>query len=539
MVTTLAGVKRKVSPMAGRAFNRAVLTPQQREKAMKEGLCYGCMGRGHRFKDCPKKTKMAANMILNPLTESEEELEDLLDDEDRLPHILSVTVAKTMSDVPDAFLSSEAQKGYEFPDTALIVMNGIVQGQQVKVLFDTGSTHNFISSRLVKKLKLPTQKSAYNYMVELADGKGTEIWDQQVIDLPLKVQSYEEKLNFEITRLARFDIVLGKQWHVHKKPLIDFSAHIYQFEFEGKRVMIRGEPDLPQMNLLKATKLLKIECKHIYFCYILNISNVHSSGNADGSGSSTTPAQVLSDKIRAEFLDVFKSELPSGLPPHRNVEYKIELVPGAAPVNRPLFWMSLKEELEVRKVVDEYLEKGLIRPSFSPFASPVLLVKKKDGSFRMCVDYRALNKLTIKHRYPMSRIDDLLDALHGAIVFSKIDLKSGYHQIRVKEEDVYKTAFRTRFGQYEYLVMPFGLTNAPAIFMMLMNDVLRPFMGQFVVDFIDDVLVYSKSLQEHEPHLFTVFQALRDIKLYANSDKTCLCLNEIDYLGHVISADGI
>ncbi|MCO5560625.1 hypothetical protein L7F22_014241 [Adiantum nelumboides] len=194
--------------------------------------------------------------------------------------------------------------------------------------------------------------------------------------------------------------------------------------------------------------------------------------------------------------------------------------------------MSLQEEIVVRKTLDEYLNKGLIRPSFSPFAAPVLLVKKKNGTFRMCIDYRALIKITVKHRYPMPRIDDLLDALGGATIFSKIDLKSGYHQIRVKDEDVFKIAFRTRFGQYEYLVMPFGLTNAPATFMMLMNDILRLYMGKFVVDFNDDVLVYSKSIEDHESQLVTVFQTLREAKLYANPEKTALCLAEIEYLGN-------
>ena len=148
---------------------------------------------------------------------------------------------------------------------------------------------------------------------------------------------------------------------------------------------------------------------------------------------------------------MFKFELPSGLPPHKNMEHRIELILGANPIARPLYRMSFKEENEVKKGVDEYLSKGLIRPSLSPFASPDLLVKKKDCSFRMCVDYRALNEVTIKHRYPMPRVFDLLDALGGATIFSKIDLKSGYHQIRVREEDVHKTTFWTRFGHYEYL----------------------------------------------------------------------------------------
>ena len=279
-----------------------------------------------------------------------------------------------------------------------------------------------------------------------------------------------------------------------------------------------------------------LDYKFLYLCYSIN---VRPSMDTQASGSSTTPALNLSSKIKAAFFDVFTTKLPTGLPPCRNVEHRIELVPGANPVTQPSYRMSIKEETEVRKVIDEYLSKGLIRPSFSPFASPILLVKKKDGSFCMCVDYRALNKITVKHRYPMPRIDDLLDALGGATVFSKIDLKSGYHQIRVRDEDVHKTAFRTRFGQYEYLVMPFGLTNAPATFMMLMNDILRPFMGQFVVDFIDDVLVYSKNLIDHEVYLHSIFQALREHGLLANSDKTFLFLAEIEYLGYIVSADGI
>ena len=287
-----------------------------------------------------------------------------------------------------------------------------------------------------------------------------------------------------------------------RNPIIDFSSHVIQFEHEGHRLLIRGDPDLSEAKLLRSTKMLKLECKYLYLCYIVK---VNQSMDSTVDGSSTSQALNLSSKIKAEFTDVFKFALSTGLPPRRNVEHRIEIIPGANRVTRPPYRMNLKEENEVRKVVDEYLSKGLIRSSFSPFASPVLLVKKKDGSFRMCIDYRAVNKITVKHRYPMPSIDDLLDSPGGATIFNKIHLKSGYHQIQLRDKDVYKTAFRTRFGQYEYLVMPFGLTNAPATFMMLMNDVLRPFMGRFVVDFIDDVLVYSKNIQEHKGHLFSIF----------------------------------
>ena len=292
-------------------------------RSMKDGLCYGCLGQ-HKFKDCPKKAKVTANMMLNPLPETEDSKEDLLDSPVESPqHILAISVTKKVSSLPDAVLSPGAQKGYQFPDTEQIVLKGTVNQHPVKVLFDTGSTHNVISSRLVKKLKLQTQPSNYSYTVELADGKGTEVWDRQVVDLPFQIQSYEDRLDFDITRLARFDLVLGKQWHAWKKPIIDFSTHVIQFQHDGKRLLIRGEPDFSEAKVLKATKMLKLECKYIYLCYILNVTRMDLT---DG-GSSSIPSLNLSSRIQAEFADVFRTELPIGLPPCKNVEHRIELIP--------------------------------------------------------------------------------------------------------------------------------------------------------------------------------------------------------------------
>ncbi|GKA04963.1 putative reverse transcriptase domain-containing protein [Tanacetum coccineum] len=190
-------------------------------------------------------------------------------------------------------------------------------------------------------------------------------------------------------------------------------------------------------------------------------------------------------------------------------------------------------------VLQELLERGFIRPSVSPWGAPVLFVKKKDGSMRLCIDYRELNKITIRNRYPLPRIDDLFDQLQGAKHFSKIDLRSGYHQLRVKEQDISKTAFRTRYGHYEFLVMPFGLTNAPAVFMDLMNRVFHEFLDKFVIVFIDDILVFSKSKEEHEEHLRTVLQILRQEKLYAKFSKCEFWLSKVAFLGHIVSAEGI
>ncbi|GJS32074.1 putative reverse transcriptase domain-containing protein [Tanacetum coccineum] len=185
------------------------------------------------------------------------------------------------------------------------------------------------------------------------------------------------------------------------------------------------------------------------------------------------------------------------------------------------------------------LENGFIRPSVSPWGAPVLFVKKKDGSMRLCIDYRELNRITIRNRYPLPRIDDLFDQLQGAKYFSKIDLRSGYHQLRVREQDISKTAFRTRYGHYEFLVMPFGLTNAPAVFMDLMNRIFHEYLDKFVIVFIDDILVYSKSEEEHERHLRIVLEILRQKKLYAKFLKCEFWLQQVTFLGHIVSADGI
>jgi hypothetical protein len=249
-------------------------------------------------------------------------------------------------------------------------------------------------------------------------------------------------------------------------------------------------------------------------------------------------ARIQDFPVVRDFPEVFPEELP-GLPPSRQVEFHIDLIPGAAPVAKSPYRLAPSEMQELSGQLQELLDKGFIRPSSSPWGAPVLFVKKKDGSLRMCIDYRELNKLTIKNRYPLPRIDDLFDQLQGATYFSKIDLRSGYHQMRVREEDVPKSAFRTRYGHYEFLVMPFGLTNAPAVFMDLMNRVCRPYLDKFVIVFIDDILIYSRSKKDHEQHLRLILELLRDQKLYAKFSKCEFWLREVQFLGHVVNEKGI
>ncbi|KAL5558538.1 hypothetical protein UlMin_034749 [Ulmus minor] len=239
-----------------------------------------------------------------------------------------------------------------------------------------------------------------------------------------------------------------------------------------------------------------------------------------------------------EFKGVFPEDLP-GIPPDREITFEIELLPGTAPISKAPYRMAPAELKELQTQLQELLDKGFIRPSHSPWGAPVLFVKKKDGTLRMCIDYRELNKMTIKNKYPLPRIDDLFDQLKGAAIFSKIDLRSGYHQLKIKENDIPKSAFRTRYGHYEFLMMPFGLTNAPAAFMDLMNRVFKEYLDKFVIVFIDDILIYSRNRDEHAEHLRVTLQTLKEHRLYAKFSKCEFWLDRVQFLGHVISKEGI
>jgi hypothetical protein len=219
------------------------------------------------------------------------------------------------------------------------------------------------------------------------------------------------------------------------------------------------------------------------------------------------------------------------MPPEREVEFVIDLLPGTAPISKRPYRMFVEELQELKKQLTELHEAGYIRPSSSPWGAPVLYVQKKDVSQRMCVDYRSLNDVTIKNKYPLPRIDDLVDQMRGARVFSKIDLRSGYHQMKIRPSHIPKTAFSTRYGLYEFTVMSFGLTNAPAYFMNLMNKVFMEYLNKFIVVFIDDILIYSKNDTEHEEHLRMVLQKLRDNQLYAKFTKCDFWLDEVHFLG--------
>jgi len=327
--------------------------------------------------------------------------------------------------------------------------------------------------------------------------------------------------------LGSFDIVIGMDWlSKHHAEIICHEKTIRIPLSNGEVLVIQGEKSGTPLNIISCMKAYKC-LKTGYFAVLAHVKE-----------KKVEEKKVEDVLVVREFPEVFPEELP-GLPPSRQIEFHIDLVPGATPVARAPYQLAPSELLELSNQLQELLEKGFIRPSFSPWGAPVLFVKKKDGSFRMCIDYRELNKLTIKNRNPLPRIDDLFDQLQGSKFYSKIDLRSGYHQLKVKEEDVPKTTFRTRYGHYEFLVMPFGLTNAPAVFMDLMNRVCKPYLDQFVIVFIDDILIYSKSKEEHEQHLKKILELLKKEKLYAKFSKCEFWIEKVQFLGHVVSNEGI
>nr|GEX70493.1 putative reverse transcriptase domain-containing protein [Tanacetum cinerariifolium] len=364
-----------------------------------------------------------------------------------------------------------------------------------RVLFDSGSDKSFVNVNFSHLIDIEPVKVDHSYEVELADGR--------VVNTNTILRGYALNLVnhlFEIIlmpiELGTFDVIIGMDW------LILHDA-----------IIVCGKKEV-HVPLKKRTLVVKVFEKE--------------------------PAERRLEDVPVicKFSNVFPEDL-SGLPPPRQVEFEIKLVLEAAPVARAPYRLAPSEMKELAKQLQELSDKGFIRPSSSSWGAPMLFVKKKDGSFRMCIDYRELNKLTIKNRYRLPRIDDLFDQLQGSSVYSKIDLRSGYHQLRVREKDIPITAFRTRYGHYEFQVMSFGLTNAPAVFMDLMNRVCKSFLDKFLIVFIDDILIYSKNKEEHKEHLRIILELLQKEKLYAEFSKCEFWLDSVKFLGHVINSQGV
>ncbi|CAA0810389.1 Uncharacterized mitochondrial protein AtMg00860, partial [Striga hermonthica] len=452
------------------------LSPEEIKRRREKGLCFKCDEKFTPGHHCKQA------FVIHVIDDEEPKIEEDWEKE------VEIGVPEEETEI-----SMPAMAGTRGPRTMRIP--ACVKDRHVVVLVDNGSSHNFINATLSQKLKLPTTK-VEPFEVRVANGERLRC-PESYCGVPIKFQGVTIKADLYALPLVGPDVVLGVQWLEGLcKVTTNYRTRVMEFNSGEHRVT------------LKASK--------------------------DGG----TKEVGLKISIVCEYLDVFPDDLPRG-PPDRQVEFTIDLIPGAGPVSKAPYRMAPKELQELKAQIQELLKLGFIRPSVSPWGTPVLFVKKKDGSMRMGIDYRELNALTVKNKYPLPHIEDLFDQLRGASVFSKIDLRSGYHQLKIRESDISKTAFRTRYGHYEFVVLPFGLSNAPAIFMYLMNRVFHPFLDQFVIVFIDDILVYSRDIDQHKEHLRIVLETLRREKLYAKFSKCEFWLNRVAFLGHIVTARGI
>ena len=465
---------------------------------------------------------------------------------------------------------------------SLIKLSGSFNGHPAVFMLDSGANNDFVDVKFVEKHQL--RLTASDRVVKLADGSSVPADGTIAASCVLPSQEGELEYSgcFSATKLSGYDVILGLPWLGMFNPAVDWKNRslVVSTSSAGRRRRrkthsLRAMPaaeeaceSVSEPSLLSKPKQDVAQLSSLQLCCTEDVAQIiddeddagacwlhcsleevqgkpaecrlsaldsasSSSGSAAGS-----PLEQLCESARSrcvkEYNDVFPEALPRGLPPSRGVEHTIELVQGATPPSRPTYRMSARELEETKKQIDEMLAAGQIRPSQSPYGAPILFVKKKDGTLRLCIDYRALNNVTIKNKYPLPLMEELFDRVAGCQFVSKLDLRSGFYQIRVADKDVEKTAFRTRYGHYEYLVTPMGLTNAPATFMHLMNKTFHDYLDKFVLVFLDDILVFSKTLEEHEEHVRKVLARLRESKLYAKLSKCELFKQEVEFLGHVL-----
>ena len=440
----------------------------------------------------------------------------------------------------------------EAAQVVLLSISGTLEGFPVNYLIDSGASDCFVSTDFVTEHGLKTTKTKEKLKIHLADGS-VRVTNDCVRQVCVSFGEHAEFLDLQVMKLPKYEVILGKFWLDRWNPQIDWKKNRMQWKV-GSRVMeitgVQAAPEKEKISSLfdlgsyieeiSAQRMRRLAQKEpVYLAVVRSVPETNEEIVERNEEKTKTVDPIVVQEILQDFEDVFPKDLPVGLPPAREVDHRIELIPGAEPPHRAPYRMSPQGLDELKKQLKDLTEKGYIRPSVSPFGAPVLFVPKKDGGVRMCVDYRALNKVTVHNRYPLPRIDELLDRLQGSSYFTKIDLRSGYYQIRMHPESVQKTAFRTRYGHFEFLVLPFGLTNAPATFMHLMHQIFREHLDQFIVIFLDDILIYSKNLQDHSDHVRRTLQILREHRLYAKVSKCEFFKQEVEYLGHVVTAAGI
>jgi hypothetical protein len=434
--------------------------------------------------------------------------------------------------VPVMQLSLQALLGTSHPTNTFTLQ--IHMGKSTAgALVDTGSDVSFIHPKFAIKTN-QTISTVPTVKVVAANGK-TMLSNTACANCSYTIQGHSFTSDFRLLEVQGYGIILGTDWlYTHSPVGLDLKTRTFSITKDGQELVTLVDESQPSKHVTISAKKMCHLIRKQEIVTVLVLSNGSEKEVAALPPQQQHPAIA---SLLQQYEAIFQER--QQLPPPRSVDHAITLVEGSKPVNQRLYRLPFHQKNAMEELIKQKLDSHMIKPSISPYSSPVILVKKKDGSWRMCVDYRALNSNTIENKYPIPIIEDLLDELFGATVFSKIDLRFGYHQIRMKESDIEKTAFTTHLGHFEYVVLPFGLTNAPATFQTLMNYVLAQFLRKFALVFFDDILVYSKTMSEHIQHLRAVLEVLKQNQLFAKLSKCIFAQSFIEYLGHVISGQGV
>ncbi|XP_019264304.1 PREDICTED: uncharacterized protein LOC109241930 [Nicotiana attenuata] len=515
-------LKREAAANWNKGNTRKLTTAEMNEKRQK-GLCFFCDEKFFPGHKC-SSSKQLYLLEVEEEGQEEEESGDLV-----LVEEPAEVTEEAGEEVKGEVCEISVHALHGVPTFLNLRVTGYCQKRPLSILVDPGSTHNFIDDDVARSLGIATLK-INPQTINVADGNNRQT-NELCKNLTWLLQGVTYTADFLLLPLGSCDLILGVQWLL---PLGDVKLNFQEltlgYNYQGRECILKGEVD--KVKTVEAKKLDKLANNggQLFMLRVLP----REEAQTEDSINIPSQMQPLIEEYHQLFTD------PKGLPPSRGpFDHKIPLQAGCNPVNlRPYRYSSSQKDI-IERLVQDMLDQGIVQPSSSPYASPVVLVGKKDGSWRLCVDYRGLNKATIKDKFPIPIIEELLDELGGSQVYSKIDLRSGYHQIRMTTEDIAKTAFRTHSGHYEYLVMPFGLTNAPSCFQSLMNNVFKEHLRKFILAFFDDILVFSRNMHEHLVHLRITFELLVKHHLFARKSICSFGASRIEYLGHIISAEGV